>query len=275
MLRFIIIISTILLSACQSTNGSKIYYASEDLTTKGINQGLKQCKLESISKVPANTVVTTSPSYTTPVQCNTIFGNISCTGGDTYGGNVSSYDANAGFREEIRDDCLSEKGIIQLSDLPKCETWSLGGYYDGRLSAEELAAIQVGFENSLFTNQITEHYKKATAFNRYCLITPATDTMAGVTTRLASFPSNFLKSTSAERQGTVMINRWSYDEYPIPSHILFDDFDGVVASMQARIDFCTGKITEEELLNRYYPWVIKEKAQNVKNKVCVKGVAPI
>ena len=60
------------------------------------------CQIEAAQRVPQNIVVSTAPSYTSPVQttCNQIGTQTICnqTGGQTYGGQVTSSDANANLR---------------------------------------------------------------------------------------------------------------------------------------------------------------------------------
>ncbi|MDA9337414.1 hypothetical protein N9Q67_01785 [Planktomarina temperata] len=273
-----ILISFILfvaVTSCQRTDESNYYYASEQGDRIKISQGLKQCKLEALSKVPVSTVVQSSPTYTTPVQCNKIFGNISCVGGDTYGGHISSYDANDGFRRQIESECIANKGIFKLV-LPKCEKWSLGGWYDGRLTASELAAIRVGYLTNMHRNFITKVYKPETMFNRYCLWLPAQGVFEGMTMRLANFPENFVNATDEERKGYIIaMKRYAYKGVAINiDRLSYPEFSDLVASMQARIDFCSGEISAEQLFSRYWPTPLDEssiKIKSLKKDLCING----
>ena len=93
----------------------------EGKTKKQANNDWLDCNVAAAQKVPVNTGVYTTPRYTTPLNCNTSFGNTTCTGGQTYGGNVASYDANARLREQVTIQCLQNKGyqIVNYEVCPK------------------------------------------------------------------------------------------------------------------------------------------------------------
>jgi len=92
------------------------------------------CQIEATQRVPARTQVTQTPTYTIPTQttCNsygTGFGTgygvsssaqTLCTqsGGQTYGGNIQSYDSNAGLRNQAALQCMSTKGYRYVNILP-------------------------------------------------------------------------------------------------------------------------------------------------------------
>ena len=231
------------------------------------------CKLESIQKVPSNNVVNSSPIYTTPITCNKGFGGFThCTGGDTYGGIVSSYDINADLREQIRSECVADKGIIKMTNLPKCEEWSLGGWYDGRLNAEELAALRASFTGDLFYNYIEKVHFPDNMFFRYCIWKESNDTFEGMTQTLANFPQNFITATQSERDTFVKVQKMHYKSRTNSSKLMFKEFSDLVSSMQARIEFCTGQITEAELQKRYYTTADLPSSKDLKQDLCVNGV---
>lgn len=87
------------------------------------DQDTTNCEVEAAQRVPQQIEVHTTPVYTTPVQtycyrsgyqtiCNS-------TGGDTYGGDMYSTDANAGLRKRVEDQCMARKGWRWI-DLPAC-----------------------------------------------------------------------------------------------------------------------------------------------------------
>lgn len=81
------------------------------------------CQIEAAQRVPQNIVVSTTPSYSTPVQttCNQIGTQTFCnqTGGQTYGGQTSSYDTNAGLRVRAFEQCMVKKNYLFV-DIPAC-----------------------------------------------------------------------------------------------------------------------------------------------------------
>ena len=91
----------------------------EGRTKKQANNDWLDCTVSATQKVPVNTGIYTTPRYTTPLNCNTSFGNTTCTGGQTYGGNVASYDANARLREQVTIQCLQNKGY-QIVNYEPC-----------------------------------------------------------------------------------------------------------------------------------------------------------
>lgn len=92
------------------------------------------CQIEATQRVPAQMQVTQTPAYTTPVQttCNsygTGFGvgygvstnaQTFCTqtGGQTYGGNLQSYDANSGLRSQAVLQCMAKTGYRYVNVAP-------------------------------------------------------------------------------------------------------------------------------------------------------------
>jgi hypothetical protein len=84
---------------------------------------LTDCQIEAAQRVPQQMVVRTTPSYTTPVQtqCNRIGTQTFCnsTGGDTYGGQTYTSDANAGLRVQAFAQCMGDKGY-RFVNVPAC-----------------------------------------------------------------------------------------------------------------------------------------------------------
>ncbi len=93
------------------------------------------CRIEAAQRVPARTQIVQTPTYTTPVQtmCNgygTGFGTgygvsttaqTYCTqyGGQTYGGDIQSYDANIELRNQAELQCMAAKGYRAVN-IPAC-----------------------------------------------------------------------------------------------------------------------------------------------------------
>ena len=86
-------------------------------------RSITDCQIEAAQRVPQQMVVRTTPSYTTPVQtqCNRIGTQTFCnsTGGDTYGGQTYTSDANAGLRVQAFAQCMGDKGY-RFVNVPAC-----------------------------------------------------------------------------------------------------------------------------------------------------------
>ena len=90
-------------------------------TLKQANNDILDCQVAALQKVPSNTAVYTTPKYTTPVECSESFGSVSCTGGQTTGGNVVSYDANTQLRQRVTEQCMDNRGykIVDYAICPR------------------------------------------------------------------------------------------------------------------------------------------------------------
>lgn len=88
-----------------------------------IQRSVTNCQIEAAQRVPQKMVSRTTPSYTTPVQtqCNRIGTQTFCnsTGGDTYGGQTYTSDANAGLRVQAFAQCMGDKGY-RFVNVPVC-----------------------------------------------------------------------------------------------------------------------------------------------------------
>lgn len=122
-----------LVAGCSGETTNSAYMYREKPTTKTQKaSAMLQCEVYSTKEVPASnqTSVTPqyrTPTYTTPVNCYTGYGGYtSCTGGQTYGGNivggnVSTTDANSGLRYRLYKSCMAEKGYKTTEfPLPMC-----------------------------------------------------------------------------------------------------------------------------------------------------------
>jgi hypothetical protein len=100
------------------------YPVKKGVTIDKYNDDWLNCEIEAAQRVPQNMSIGTTPTYRTPVQTqcySTGYGGVSCnqTGGQIYGGNTYSYDANSNLRVEAQRQCLSRQGY-RLTTIPKC-----------------------------------------------------------------------------------------------------------------------------------------------------------
>lgn len=105
-----------LLGGCGSDKlNSKYLYKQKPVTLAEKNDDAFACRLEAAQAVPTDKVTTRTPTWTVPVSCNTLGGYTSCTGGQTYGGNLNTTDRNSSLREEYEDRCFAKKGYVRTS----------------------------------------------------------------------------------------------------------------------------------------------------------------
>jgi hypothetical protein len=118
----LLIASTLTLSACVQTPQNYLYRSNTTISQK--DSDMFDCELDASRAVPVNTQIDTTPVYRTPVNTSCTsgyYGNVQCTssGGDVYGGNTYSYDANTGLRDEYASRCMASKGY-SVAQLPPC-----------------------------------------------------------------------------------------------------------------------------------------------------------
>ena len=108
----------------------QLFYLKTGSVGQEHNRILLKCEVEAAQQVPVNnqtstTPVFTTPTYTTPVSCYTGYGGYTtCSGGQTmggqtYGGNVVTSDANLGLRQRLQDQCMADRGYT-LRNLKPC-----------------------------------------------------------------------------------------------------------------------------------------------------------
>lgn len=105
-------------------------YHRAGVTPQKQSSDLVSCEVKAARDVPQNTQVGTTPVFVTPAHtnCYSTGYTTQCTttGGQVTGGNVYSYDANAGLRSKYITQCMAEKGYTKYS-LPQCNAKDLKG----------------------------------------------------------------------------------------------------------------------------------------------------
>lgn len=88
-----------------------------------IDRAATECQISAAQRVPPNVQVHTTPTYTSPSQtyCNRIGTQVLCNtvGGDTYGGQTYSTDANEPLRQKAVQMCMGDRGYRFVS-IPAC-----------------------------------------------------------------------------------------------------------------------------------------------------------
>jgi hypothetical protein len=102
----------------------KVYPVKKGVTVDRYDNDWLNCKIEAAQRVPQNMSIGTTPIYRTPVQTQCYsngYGGATCTqtGGQTYGGDTYSYDANTKLRVDAQKQCLSRMGY-RSAMIPKC-----------------------------------------------------------------------------------------------------------------------------------------------------------
>lgn len=127
--RMIIAASAISITAVTGCMETSMWYR-EGVSPMKVNSDSTDCQVAAAQRVPVNSQLGQTPVYYTPVQtqCYGYGSSVSCTqtGGQSYGGNVYSYDANAGLRSRVTQQCMMNKGY-QLINIRKCEDKDLKG----------------------------------------------------------------------------------------------------------------------------------------------------
>ena len=89
-----------------------------------VNNDATNCAVDAAQRVPQNNQIGQTPVYGSPMQtyCSGTY-YVTCTtyGGNVSGGNLYSYDANAGLRDDVMEQCMGRKGYSRV-ELPVCST---------------------------------------------------------------------------------------------------------------------------------------------------------
>lgn len=121
-MRKLTVLAAVVLGACVATGPVSVVYKPGSTATQR-SSALLECETQALAKVPRAIATGMTPRYTTPsnVQCYGTGYSVSCYnyGGQTYGGDVYSYDANQDLRDRVTLQCLQQKGY-QVISLPQC-----------------------------------------------------------------------------------------------------------------------------------------------------------
>jgi hypothetical protein len=236
-----------------SQNPPHVYLSKSTPSKKVIEKKLLNCAVDATQKVPANTVVASTPVTASPVRCNTVGNQTSCTGGSS-GGRVYSYDANDSLREQVRLQCLENVGVQRVygfGESTKCPSgnqWA--GWFDGRLTADELATIGWRRVSSvaMFGNSPV-----IGASGKMCVLRASkSETDAGVMSNLNYYPENFVELSLSERDALVQRSELVYPLLPEFYRTMMSSmtYGSLVAKMELTVDFCAKKMTSEEYANQ-------------------------
>lgn len=117
------VIAFLVATACVATGPVNVVYKPGSTGEQRLS-ALTECETQALAKVPRAMATGMTPAYTTPsnVQCYGTGAYVSCQqyGGQTYGGDVYSYDANQDLRDRVTMQCLAQKGFQTIS-LPSCD----------------------------------------------------------------------------------------------------------------------------------------------------------
>jgi len=127
----LMMVALVVVAACEPTTQQLvkqgkplelIHPAKPGVTAGRMQSEFTDCEIEAAQRVPQQMAIGTTPTYTTPVQTQCVnYGySVSCqtTGGQTYGGNTYSYDANDGLRSKAEAQCLYRRGY-RFTTVPK------------------------------------------------------------------------------------------------------------------------------------------------------------
>ena len=128
------LISVGLLAGCGPQMNDQYMSKERPVSKKQKASDMISCAVDAAKQVPASTQVGTTPTFTTPVTCNTygtvstyggfgsFGGSTNCTGGQTFGGQTYSYDANQGLRDTVYTQCMAKKGYSRTAaPIPLCK----------------------------------------------------------------------------------------------------------------------------------------------------------
>ena len=97
-------------------------YKNNPVTLAQKDKDIFDCKLAAAQAVPTDTVVSKTPTYTTPVTCSNYGYSTSCYGGNTIGGNIVTNDRNSGLKLEYENRCLANRGYKKTTfPIPQCD----------------------------------------------------------------------------------------------------------------------------------------------------------
>ena len=113
-----------LLAGCdpQLQDSSTYMYKDKPVSLAQKDNDTFDCKVQAAQAVPTDKYSSRTPTYTSPVSCSRYGYNTSCTGGNTYGGDLITRDLNVGLRDEYLVRCLANKGYKTTTfPIPQCD----------------------------------------------------------------------------------------------------------------------------------------------------------
>ena len=120
-----LILLALVLAGCAPTTAT--YHWKQGASMALLNDDLLTCRASAARDIPVDTRVGQTPIMQTPIQTicrpGATPGETVCTttGGDIYGGDVYSYDANAKLRGDYFGRCMSNKGY-NVAEVPLCDS---------------------------------------------------------------------------------------------------------------------------------------------------------
>lgn len=109
----------VLIAACAPVD---LWY-KQGARVSRLDNDLTDCRLHAAQSVPVNQQLARTPAFYTPrtTNCYSTGNTVQCytSGGQVIGGNVYSYDANSGLRDDVTTQCMSNLGY-RLIQLPQC-----------------------------------------------------------------------------------------------------------------------------------------------------------
>lgn len=124
MIKKLVLVSLIGLAGCEDAGPVGVVYKAGS-TGEQRRAAVTNCEVNALSKVPRAMATAATPSYRSPsnVRCYGSGNYVNCReyGGQTYGGNLYSYDANQDLRDSVTLQCLQSRGY-QMVSLPVCNS---------------------------------------------------------------------------------------------------------------------------------------------------------
>jgi len=121
---------SLLLGALVGCAGPVNFWYRAGAVPNASNAALLQCRIDAANMVPINTQLATTPQYRTPVttNCHNYGGSIQCnqSGGQVFGGQTYSYDANSDLRGQYANQCMNNQGYSYIQ-LRRCGERDLTG----------------------------------------------------------------------------------------------------------------------------------------------------
>ena len=214
------------------------YLKQTAASAAAVNKALVSCKLEAVQAVPANVQTTSTPTYTSPVNCSSGYnGQINCYGGYTSGGQVSSYDVNSDLRDKVITQCYNNSGIVSAT-VPACPKKDVHqDRYKYNISALDILVIE---HTNRTLSGVTQPPLVDTCIEpggEYSIINNAK------TNSLLAYYKNWSEMNSEMDLTIKEVFRKQFRATRTPAAIKLSVF-----AVEAEIKFCTGQTDEQDFL---------------------------